>query len=48
MKPTVRSYLSEIGRRGGSRQTPAQKRALAAGRKRGGWPKGRPRKLKPT
>lgn len=35
---------AEAGRLGGARQTAKQKRALAAGRKLGGRPKGRPRK----
>lgn len=34
----------ELGKLGGSKKSEAQKKALEEGRKKGGWPKGRPRK----
>lgn len=37
-----------LGRLGGSANTPAQNAARAKNAKKGGWPKGRPRKKKPT
>lgn len=43
----IRSYLSAIGRKGGSANTEKQNEARKANSKKGGWPKGRPRKVKP-
>lgn len=37
-----------LGRLGGLANTPAQNAARAKNAKKGGWPKGRPRKKKPT
>jgi general stress protein YciG len=47
-KPTaaaaVRAYLAEIGRKGGKSRSPAKLAAIAMNAKKGGWPKGRPRR----
>ena len=47
-KPTapaaVRAYLAEIGKVGGKSKSPAKLAAIAKNAKKGGWPKGRPRK----
>ena len=42
--PAVRAYLAQIGKRGGKSKSPAKLAALAKNAKKGGWPKGRPRK----
>jgi hypothetical protein len=44
--PAVRAYLAEIGRQGGKSTSPAKVKASKANAKKGGWPKGRPRKPK--
>jgi hypothetical protein len=38
MDETVRQYLSSLGKRGGSKTSPAKKKASAENGKRGGWP----------
>jgi hypothetical protein len=47
-KPTapaaVRAYLAEIGRKGGKSKSPTKLAAIAKNAKKGGWPKGRPRR----
>ncbi len=49
--PIVSEYLSKIGKKGGSRNTPDQDRARRTNGKKGGRPKGakdsKPRKRKP-
>ena len=42
--PAVRAYLAEIGKLGGKSKSPAKLAAIAKNAKKGGWPKGRPRK----
>ena len=41
-----RKYLSEMGKKGGSVSSPAKTAAVRENAKKGGWPKGRPRKPK--
>jgi hypothetical protein len=43
--PAVRKWFSEMGKRGGKSRSPAKLRAIARNAKKGGWPKGRPRKV---
>jgi len=43
---SVRAYLANIGRKGGKSKSPAKLTAIAKNAKKGGWPKGRPRKPK--
>jgi hypothetical protein len=43
--PGVRKWLAEIGKRGGESKSPAKLAAIAKNAKKGGWPKGRPRKV---
>jgi hypothetical protein len=47
MKPpqAVRDYLAKLGRKGGKSTSPAKSAASRANGKKGGWPKGRPRKV---
>jgi len=49
-KPTtpsaVRAYLAQIGKLGGQSKSPAKLAAIAQNAKKGGWPKGRPRKAR--
>jgi hypothetical protein len=40
------NYFSEMGRLGGMAKSQAKKRAARQNAKLGGWPKGRPRKMK--
>jgi hypothetical protein len=42
----VRSYFSAMGKRGGKSKSPAKLAAIAENAKKGGWPKGKPRKPK--
>jgi hypothetical protein len=42
--PAARKWLAEIGKLGGKSKSPAKLRAIAKNAKKGGWPKGRPRK----
>ena len=42
--PAVRAYLAEIGAKGGKSRSAAKLKAIAKNAKKGGWPKGRPRK----
>lgn len=42
----ISKYLAAIGRRGGKAKSAAKTEAARANAKRGGWPKGRPRKPK--
>jgi hypothetical protein len=37
-------YFSEMGKRGGSAKSPRKTKACQRNGKKGGWPKGRPRK----
>ena len=41
----VRQYLAKLGRKGGKATSPAKIAASRANGKKGGWPKGRPRKV---
>ena len=43
---SVRAYLAKIGRKGGKSKSAAKVAAIAKNAKKGGWPKGRPRKPK--
>jgi hypothetical protein len=43
--PAVRAYLAQIGKLGGKSKSPAKLAAIAQNAKKGGWPKGRPRKV---
>jgi general stress protein YciG len=45
MKKT-RTFYQRIGKKGGKSTSPAKLAANAANAKKGGWPKGRPRKKK--
>jgi hypothetical protein len=42
--PAVRDYMATIGSKGGKAKSPAKTAASRENAKRGGWPKGRPRK----
>jgi hypothetical protein len=42
----VREYLAKLGRKGGKVSSPAKAKAARKNAKLGGWPKGRPRKVK--
>jgi hypothetical protein len=42
--PAVRKWYSEIGKLGGKSKSPAKLAAIKENAKKGGWPKGRPRK----
>jgi hypothetical protein len=42
----VRGYFAEIGRRGGKSTSEAKAQAARENAKKGGWPKGKPRKAK--
>jgi len=42
--PAVRAYLAQIGKLGGKSKSPAKLAAIAKNAKKGGWPKGRPRR----
>ncbi|HEY3861629.1 MAG TPA: hypothetical protein VGO59_07060 [Verrucomicrobiae bacterium] len=42
--PAVREWYSQIGKLGGTSKSPAKLAAIAKNAKKGGWPKGRPRK----
>ena len=44
--PEVSKWMSQLGKVGGSSKSEAKLRARARNAKLGGWPKGRPRKLK--
>jgi hypothetical protein len=44
MNQQIRGYFAEIGRRGGLATSEAKTRAARENAKKGGWPKGRPRK----
>ena len=44
--PAVRKWYSEIGKEGGKSKSQAKLEAIAKNAKKGGWPKGRPRKMK--
>lgn len=43
----IRGYLAEIGRKGGKVSSEAKTQAVRENAKKGGWPKGKPRKPKP-
>lgn len=43
--PAVRKWYSQIGKLGGKSKSPAKLAAIAQNAKKGGWPKGRPRKV---
>lgn len=45
MKPDIRKYLASIGRKGGKAKSDAKTKAARKNAKKGGWPKGRKRKL---
>lgn len=38
-------HAQALGRLGGSKNTPSQNKARKANARKGGWPKGRPRKI---
>jgi hypothetical protein len=40
----VRKWLAQIGKKGGKSKSPAKLAAIKENAKKGGWPKGRPRK----
>jgi hypothetical protein len=40
----VRKWLAQIGKKGGKSKRPAKLAAIKENAKKGGWPKGRPRK----
>ena len=42
--PAVRAYLAQIGKLGGKSRSPAKLAAIKQNAKKGGWPRGRPRK----
>ncbi|MGA3265392.1 MAG: hypothetical protein ABSE16_01060 [Verrucomicrobiota bacterium] len=42
--PAVRKWYAQIGKLGGKSKSPAKLAAIAKNAKKGGWPKGRPRK----
>lgn len=42
--PAVRKWYSQIGEVGGKSKSPAKLAAIAKNAKKGGWPKGKPRK----
>jgi len=42
----IRGYFAAIGRRGGRATSEAKAQAARKNAKRGGWPKGKPRKVK--
>jgi hypothetical protein len=44
--PAVREWYSQIGKLGGKSTSTAKVKASKANAKKGGWPKGRPRKSK--
>jgi general stress protein YciG len=41
----IRGYFAEIGRKGGKAISEAKTQAARENAKKGGWPKGRPRKV---
>ena len=43
--PAVREWYSQIGKLGGTSKSPANLAAIAKNAKKGGWRKGRPRKV---
>jgi hypothetical protein len=43
--PAVLEWYSQIGKLGGQSKSPAKLAAIAKNAKKGGWPKGRPRKV---
>jgi hypothetical protein len=43
--PAVRKWYSQIGKLGGKSKSPAKLAAIAQNAKKGGWPKGRSRKV---
>lgn len=45
MKPEVRAYLAAIGAKGGRAKSPGKTKAARANAKKGGWPKGKARKV---
>ena len=47
MTEETRKYLQRIASKGGSRSTPAKSAANSENGKKGGWPKGKPRKSIP-
>ena len=42
----VREYFADIGRKGGKSTSKAKAQAARENAKKGGWPKGKPRKVK--
>ena len=45
LPPAVREWYSQMGKLGGKSKSPAKVAASARNAKKGGWPKGRPRKV---
>jgi len=45
MNEQVREYFAAMGRRGGKVTSKAKAQAARENAKKGGWPKGRPRKV---
>ncbi len=41
----IRGYFAEIGRKGGKATSEAKAQAARENAKKGGWPKGKPRKV---
>jgi len=46
MNEQIRGYFAEIGKRGGKATSEAKAQAARENAKKGGWPKGKPRKPK--
>lgn len=46
MNEQMREYLAAIGRKGGKASSEAKAQAARENAKKGGWPKGKPRKPK--
>ena len=45
LPPAVSEYFARIGSKGGKSTSPAKLAAIAKNAKKGGWPKGKPRKV---
>ena len=45
LPPAVREWYTQMGKLGGKSKSPAKLAAIAKNAKKGGWPKGRPRRV---